>query len=123
MDLIDRCYLTIDGDDVPCESIDTDVDPAAQVVNAMTRDNLPLGVAFGNPNIEHSVVTAMDGSSDGIDFEEMILSKKIFTATKEYEGGSIKTYVKCFLKKCTERARSGSHVSYNLTIHSLGKVG
>ena len=120
--IIDRCYLTIDGTEVVCESIDTDVDPAEQIVNAMTRDNLPLGRAHGNPKIDLAVVTAMDGSSDGMDFEAMCLSKQEFSATKEYEGGTIKTYVHCAVAKATERARTGAHVSWNLTITSLGVV-
>lgn len=121
--IIDRCYLSIGSQEVVCESIDTDVDPSAQVVEAMTRDNLPLGYAYGNPKIKLSVVTAMDGSDDGIDFEAMVFAREEFTATKEYEGGTIKSYVRCVIMKVTERARTGSHVSYNLDIHSLGVAG
>ena len=118
--IIDRCYLTIDSQEVICESIDTDVDPSAQVVEAMTRDNLPIGYAYGNPKIKLSVVTAMDASADGIDFEAMALNKTLFSATKEYEGSSIKTYVHCCIMKVAERAATGKHVSYSLDVHALG---
>ncbi len=120
--IVDRCYLTIDGVEVLCASIDKDIDPSAQVVEAMTKDNLPIGYAYGNPKIRLTAETALDASSDGIDFEEMSLSKQEFTSSIEYEGGTSKTYVRCIIMKATERARTGQHVSWNLDIHALGLV-
>ncbi len=121
MIIVDRTYLEIDGEIVPCTTLDEDIDPTMNPVEAMTKDNLILGYAYGNPKIRLTAEVPMDAESD-VDFDAMVLGKTQFSAAIEYEGGGSKTYVDCVIAKYTVRSRQGQQVTYSLDMHARGFV-
>ena len=118
---VDRSYFEIDGVVIPCNSIDEDIDPKIKPIEVMTRSNRGIGYAQGIPEFKLSCEVPMQTDSE-ISFEAMALSKQIFSAGVEYEGGGQKQYIDCVIDKVKIKSKSGDHVTYNIDVFALDMI-
>lgn len=113
--IVDRCYLLIDGEMVVCDSITEDIDPETKEVPAMTRDNTVLGFAQGNLKLKLAADLAVRADNE-IKYRDMARTKKEFTSVLEYEGGDSLSYIDCVIGQLSIKSKTGDHVSMSLSI-------
>lgn len=118
VDIVDRAYLSIDGQEYPCSSIDWDTDDGTKEVEAMTRDNRAIGFAGGNVKFKLTAECAVNTDNDGV-FEEAHLARTEFSAVIENEGSKTRSFFPCRISKVSGKAKVGSEITYNLDIVAL----
>jgi hypothetical protein len=107
-DPIDRAYLEVDGEQVYCESIDIDLDDKTDWVDAMTKDNEPLGVVSGNRHGEIKATLAVrEDDEDDIDWIDLWEKKTNVTVVVEFENGRTFSFAKGVVSKPSEGAKHG----------------
>jgi hypothetical protein len=114
-DPIDRAYLEINGVQVTCESIDVDPDDKTEWVEAMTRDNYPLGVVRGNMKAEVKATIAMrEAEADDIDILELWEKKTNVPVSIEYQNGRTISFGKGVVAKPAISSKHGSATNETL---------
>jgi hypothetical protein len=110
MKLVDRAYIEINGVQLPLEVTDTDHDPSAKEVEAMTRDGAHLGWAFGNPKYTVTGDVPLDADQTDIDLLQTCADKTPITVMIEYEGADAWNYTEGLILKASRKSGTGKHV-------------
>ena len=114
-DPIDRAYLEIDSTQVFCESIDPDFDDKTEWVDAMTKDNQPLGVVRGNQHGEIKATIAMLEGEE-VDFIDLWEKKTNIPVTIEYQEGATLSFGKGVLSKPGISSKHGDKTTWSIEL-------
>jgi hypothetical protein len=116
-DPIDRAYLEIDGVQLSCEDIDIKFDDGTQWVEAMTRDNLPLGVVRGNQKAEVSATVAMrEDEEDDIDLIDLYEKKTNVAVSVEFQNGRTISFGKGVVSAPNPSSKHGDKATYKVDL-------
>jgi hypothetical protein len=120
MEYVARAYLTIDGTEIDCKSITNKLGlDGHDVVKTMNRRNRAKGFKSGVPTFELSAEVPVPEGGLGVDFHDLLISKKIFTATTEYNDGRSLSYYDCQVHSLEWDAKHGDDVTAKLDIRAL----
>lgn len=120
--VIDRAYVVIDGVTLEFESFSVSMDNASKVVQAMTRDGNPLGVAKGNRVWTISGDLAMRPGTEAIDLDDMEENDTMFAAGVEYYGGAAYNYQQAVITKLDESAGHGEEAKRTVEIMAWDRI-
>lgn len=127
-DLCDRAYLIIDGNEIECDSIDCETDPATEPRETMNRKNRASGYKRGVPKFNLSCEFPVDFDVEDLksDLEQKALRGETFEAYVEIEsqGGvsSVHGYLDCMIKTDKISAKTGDGVNRSIEFVALDKI-
>ena len=94
-DPIDRAFLIAGDNELQCSSISIKGQNGKDWVEAMTRDNEPLGLAGGNMKYDVDVEAPMtEGQSDDVDLHELMVNGTNVEFVVEAKNGDTYTWAK-----------------------------
>jgi len=116
-DPIDRAYLEIDGVQLSCEDIDIKFVDGTQWVEAMTRDNLPLGVVRGNQKAEVTASIAMrEDEADDIDLVDIWEKGTNVAVSIEFQNGRTISFGKGVISAPNPSGKHGDKATWKVDL-------
>ncbi|MFH1833526.1 MAG: hypothetical protein ABH877_00760 [bacterium] len=120
--ICDRAYVVIDGTTLEFESFTVKRENSSKVVNAMTRDGNPLGVAKGNRSWVISGDLAMRPGTEDVDLDALEEDDTSFAAGVEYASGPSYQYQKAVITGLDESAGHGEECKRTVEITCWDRI-
>lgn len=120
--IIDRAFVVVNDVTLEYETFTVTRENNSKVVNAMTRDNNPLGVAKGNRVFVIAGDLTMRPGTEAIDLDELEENDTLFSAGVEYQNGVSYTYQKAVITKLDESAGHGENAKRSVEITAWDRI-
>ena len=122
-DIIDREYLDINGMEFEVETLNQDPDDSSNVVNAMTKNNQPVGMSRGNETweITADVAVRVSNVDNMVALDDLFSNKTDVPVTVIQEGGKAYSYEHGFVTGLGESSSHGESVKRSIAIKAWGR--
>jgi len=124
-DLIDREYLDINGVEFEAETLNQEGDKSATTINAMTKNNAPIGVAAGN--VVYTItadIAVRESQIDAIvtDLDELFEDNDQVPVVITQENGKTISYEAAVITGLSDAATHGDAIKRSVTMTAWGRT-